>query len=543
MAILAYLYDVTALDLVWPYSSVALHTAIGFVVLAVGALAGRDGGLVQSILGAGAGGKMARRLLPFAVFAPPLIGWLRLEAQRRGLFGTEFGIAVVVSANVILFVSVILWNIAPLDASGEYKRAERKFRDLLESAPDAMIIMDRNSTITLVNARTERLFGYPRDSLLGKPIDCLIPRLILAIAPPSDAENGGSILLTTVADLELIGRHQCGDAFSIDVSLSPIRTEEGQLVCCAIRDVTSRRLAEAKLAETEERFRGAFQAAAHGMALVSIDGHWLKVNASICRILGYDEAELLSTDFQTLTHADDLHADLANVQQLLAGHIESYQMEKRYFHRDGHVVWVLLSVSLVRGADGEPVHFVSQVLDFTDRKRIEQTLRESNTELERASQTKDRFLASMSHELRTPLNGIIGFTGTLLMELPGQLNVAQKKQMEIVQTSARQLLSLINDMLDVAKIESGRIDVKLEPLECRSVMTEIVSALRPSAESKGLALAELLPAGDLVFPADRRPARPNRYQSRQTMQSSSRVQGKSRCRSARLRLAGVPRFG
>ena len=504
VAILAYIYDVTAMDLVWPYTSVALHTAIGFVVLAVGVLTGRDGGLFQSILGAGAGARIARRLLPFAVFAPALIGWLRLEAQRHGLFGTEFGIAVVVSAHVILFVAVILWNIAPLDASDEHKRAERKFRDLLESAPDAMIIMDKDGAITLVNARTERLFGHSRDALLGNPIDLLIPERILAIASLRSSNNGEQELLDSVADLELCGRHQDGHEFSIEVSLSPIRTEEGQLVCCAIRDVTNRRSVEATLAETEERFRGAFQAAAHGMALVSIDGHWLKVNASICRILGYDETELLSTDFQTLTHSDDLHADLDNVQQLLAGQIESYQMEKRYFHKDGHIVWVLLSVSLVRGADSEPVHFVSQVLDFTDRKRIEQTLRESNIELERASQTKDRFLASMSHELRTPLNGIIGFTGTLLMELPGPLNAAQKKQLEIVQTSARHLLGLINDILDVAKVESGNVDIKLEPVECRSIMAEIVSALRPSAESKGLALAEINPVGDLMFPTDRR---------------------------------------
>jgi protein-histidine pros-kinase len=118
--------------------------------------------------------------------------------------------------------------------------------------------------------------------------------------------------------------------------------------------------------------------------------------------------------------------------------------------------------------------------------------------------SKDRFLASMSHELRTPLNAILGFTGTLLMKLPGPLNEDQEKQLRTVQTSARHLLSLINDLLDLAKIESGKVELNLEPVACQGVVQEVVSAMRPAAVAKVLGFEATVSPPDLVVRADRR---------------------------------------
>jgi two-component system, sensor histidine kinase and response regulator len=126
------------------------------------------------------------------------------------------------------------------------------------------------------------------------------------------------------------------------------------------------------LRQGEEQFRGAFDASAIGMALVAPDGRWLRVNRSLCEIVGYCEAELLASNFQAITHPDDLDADLDQVRRVLAGGVRSYQMEKRYFHKRGHVIWGLLSVSLVRDAGGAPLHFVSQIQDITPRKRAEE---------------------------------------------------------------------------------------------------------------------------------------------------------------------------
>jgi diguanylate cyclase (GGDEF)-like protein/PAS domain S-box-containing protein len=144
--------------------------------------------------------------------------------------------------------------------------------------------------------------------------------------------------------------------------------------------LTERTDALAALRQSEKRFHSAFEHAAIGMALVGTDGRWLQVNKAICRIVGYTEVELLVRDFQSITQPDDLNADLTFVRQLLAGEISDYQMVKRYIHRQGHLVWVLLSVSLVRDDDGEPLHFISQIQDITQRQRAQEELRASEDE-------------------------------------------------------------------------------------------------------------------------------------------------------------------
>ncbi|HBJ82385.1 MAG TPA: hybrid sensor histidine kinase/response regulator [Verrucomicrobiales bacterium] len=141
------------------------------------------------------------------------------------------------------------------------------------------------------------------------------------------------------------------------------------------------------LRESEERFAGAFEHAPIGVALVSPDGQWLKVNRALCKLVGYTEAELLTRTFQDITHPDDLAADLECVRQLLAGETRSYQMEKRYIHAGGHLVTVLLNVSLVRDAQDQPRYFIAQIQDITERKRTEQSLRLLSSAVEQSKES------------------------------------------------------------------------------------------------------------------------------------------------------------
>jgi diguanylate cyclase (GGDEF)-like protein/PAS domain S-box-containing protein len=142
-------------------------------------------------------------------------------------------------------------------------------------------------------------------------------------------------------------------------------------------DVTERKRAEDALRDAEERFRSAFDAAAVGMALVSLGGRFIQVNSALCHIVGYDARELTGKTFQEITHPDDLEADLALVQDLVEGSRISYQVEKRYLHKEGHVVWILLAASAVRGREGDVRYFIAQVQDITERKQVEQALAES----------------------------------------------------------------------------------------------------------------------------------------------------------------------
>jgi protein-histidine pros-kinase len=170
--------------------------------------------------------------------------------------------------------------------------------------------------------------------------------------------------------------------------------------------------------------------------------------------------------------------------------------------KDGSEFPVEISLSPLETEEGLLVS--GSIRDITERKRFQQTLQEKNVELEKASRAKDRFLATMSHELRTPLNAIIGFTGTLLMKLPGPLTPDQDKQLRTVQNSARHLLSLINDLLDLAKIESGKIELHAEPIVCQAVLQGVVTALRPLAEAKGLRFEMRVPTDDIIVSSNRR---------------------------------------
>ena len=170
--------------------------------------------------------------------------------------------------------------------------------------------------------------------------------------------------------------------------------------------------------------------------------------------------------------------------------------------KDGHEFPIEISLSPLETEEGTLVS--SAIRDITERKRFETALHDKNIELERANRAKDRFLATMSHELRTPLNAIIGFTGTLLMKLPGPLNADQETQLRTVQASSRHLLSLINDLLDMAKIEAEKFDFDIQALPCGPLLADAIASLRPLAERKGIALELELPQATLLAHTDRR---------------------------------------
>jgi PAS domain S-box-containing protein len=173
-------------------------------------------------------------------------------------------------------------------------------------------------------------------------------------------------------------------------------------------EVVERNRAEEELKGSEARFTSAFEHASIGMALVSPEGRWIKVNRALCRLMGYEAEELYGKTFQDITHPEDLELDLLQVRQMLAGDIPSYQMEKRYFHKDGHVVWVVLSVTLLRDAEGEPVHFVSQIQDITERKEAEAALNVMHTELLEASRRAGmaEVATSVLHNVGNVLNSV-----------------------------------------------------------------------------------------------------------------------------------------
>ncbi len=246
---------------------------------------------------------------------------------------------------------------------------EARYRALFENAHDLVFTLDLDGNFTAINRTAEQASGYTNEEASGMTIADVVSPEYLQIARRmiEDKLAGGP---PTTYVIELVARD--GKRIPVEVTTQlTYRHGKPAGIQGIGRDISGRWQAETALRMSEARFRSAFDDAAIGMSLVGIDGRWLQVNRSLCDIVGYSEQELLATTFQAVTFAEDLAADLDYVRRTLGGEISSYHMEKRYLHKLGHIVWVLLTVSLVRDTDGSPLFFVSQVQDISRQKRVE----------------------------------------------------------------------------------------------------------------------------------------------------------------------------
>ncbi len=254
---------------------------------------------------------------------------------------------------------------------------------LIAAAPDAIVIVDREGTIVVANDRAEALFGYARDQLVGSSVELLIPASARAAhVGQREAFAANPQVRAMGVERDLMARAKDGRTFPVAITLSPVQTPGGQLVSAAVRDITARTRAGEALRLAEERFRRAFEEAPIGISLIAADGRCLSANRALCELVGYSEQELRGRRFRELTHREDLGTDRACVQQLVAGEIRSYKLTKRYIHKDGRMIWVDLSVSLVRDAGGAPLHYIGQVQDVTAARASQESLRAANALLE-----------------------------------------------------------------------------------------------------------------------------------------------------------------
>jgi diguanylate cyclase (GGDEF)-like protein/PAS domain S-box-containing protein len=286
----------------------------------------------------------------------------------------------------MLSVSLVLVFASRLIARGMARRGWYDFglrnviadsSDAYERAPCGYVSHNAERTLVKINDTALAWLGYSRDEVVDKFTidDIFVPAEVPEMRVRFEA------LVKEGDRFESHCRLQCRDGSTKNVLLSTTAVRDPDRPALMARsifaDTTALAHAEESLRLSEERFRGAFEAAAIGMALVGLEGRFLRVNRALCEIIGYPEPQLLELTCQDITHPDDTQADLAHVRSLLCGASRSYRMEKRCFHKNGQVVHVVLSVSLLRDSGGCPVHFVVQIEDITEHKRIEAALRES----------------------------------------------------------------------------------------------------------------------------------------------------------------------
>jgi diguanylate cyclase (GGDEF)-like protein/PAS domain S-box-containing protein len=260
----------------------------------------------------------------------------------------------------------------------DLRKSEARYRTILDAAFEAIVTISPDGIVRWFNRGAERIFGYRAQEIIGRPVTVLMPERYrdLCVAGLHRYLRTGEARVVG-GTTELVGLRKDGGEFPIEMSLGETHENGERLFTGMIRDVTERKRIEDALREMRDRFRSIFDHAPIGVAMVSLEGRYLQVNRSLCEILGYTEEELRTLTWQEITHPDDLAASSAYARRIVEGEFPKYHLDKRFLHAEGHTVWASLSVSLVRDAEGEPLYFVSQIQDVTERKRAESALRES----------------------------------------------------------------------------------------------------------------------------------------------------------------------
>lgn len=390
------------------------------------------------------------------------------------------------------------------DAEGPVS-SHLRFQALAHNSPLAIIEWDSQHHIVNWTGNARRIFGWDASEVAGKRVDefrFVYEEDRAAVRQAMDAMERGHNYISRNRNYRKDGSVIHCEWYN-SVLVDQAGRYHGGL--SLVLDTTAREQAEREVRLSEQKYREIVDTAPIGIFRSTVEGRFISLNAKLAKMFAYDSPEEMIPAIRNIAEQlfvnRDQRVGIVERVQSSSGFVPN---EVEYRRRDGSTFVANLYMRAVRDDRGATQCLEGFVEDVTEQKRAVEFLRDARRELEQrvAERTaelsaanerlqeldrlKSQFLASMSHELRTPLNSIIGFTSLLRRELTGPLNAEQRKQLEIVQSSARHLLALINDLLDVSRIEAGRADLEREPFDFAEVIADVAKIVQPMAERKGL---------------------------------------------------------
>lgn len=386
---------------------------------------------------------------------------------------------------------VVVTDLTEVEAS---QQSQRRLAAIVETSGDAIFSLKLDGKVESWNGGAEQMLGRGAGEVLGTDVGKIfversrgeLERLMKRI------ERG-----ETVMGVEMTARGRDEGEVEVLLTLSPIQDREGRVVGASAiaRDFTERRRAH-------ERLRSVLESAPDAIVVANGEGLVVMVNTQAEKLFGYRRDEMIGRAIAGLVESGMRDVVVEWIGQRLGYGRRGSQREVMARRVDGSSFPAEMSIGLVETEEGEL--WCATLRDVSERYEYQKTLQERNLQFQEALRAKDRFLAAMSHELKTPLTAIIGFTGVLLMKISGPLVEAQVRQLELIRASARSLLTLITDLLDLARLESGKSELQKGPVEGREVLEEVMRELSAQAEGKGLEMEVGEDCSGVVVETDRR---------------------------------------
>jgi two-component system sensor histidine kinase/response regulator len=368
---------------------------------------------------------------------------------------------------------------------GDFKNFDLEAK-LIQSSVDGIVAVDEKGNVLLFSAGAEKLWSYNREEVVGRIH-------VEELYPPGLARDVNKKLVDPGHDgsgqlinYETEIRNKEGKHVSVRISGSLLQDEGSRVRSVGyFHDMTQEKQIMDQLRESEEKYRTILDAIEDGYYEVDLKGYLTFFNRSFCRILGYSEEELKGRNFREFSDEEGRRKAYEGFNKVFTTGVHAEGFVWELMRKDGSNRHVEASISLIKGSEDRTVGFRGILRDITERKVAEQMLKRAKEEAEAASTAKSEFLANMSHEIRTPMNGIIGMTE---LTLGTRLTKEQREYLRMVKMSANSLLSLLNSVLDLAKIESRKIELEEIDFDLRTTVEHAVETVAVKAGESGLEL-------------------------------------------------------